>query len=46
MMHHVPRTKVSTRRLRQVEDYINDMHRPSLGGLSANQREQELRHDR
>ena len=38
--------KVSPRRLRQVEDYINNMHRPSLGGLTANQREQELRHDR
>jgi IS30 family transposase len=36
--------KVSVQRLHQVERYINAMHRPSLGGLSADQRAQELHH--
>ena len=37
-------SKVSARRLHQVERLINSMHRPSLGGLSADQRERELNH--
>jgi IS30 family transposase len=36
--------EVSAQRLHQVERYINAMHRPSLGGLTAEQRDRELHH--
>lgn len=37
-------SQVSARRIHQVEGYINVMHRASLGGLTAEQRDKELRH--
>ena len=36
--------KVSAQRLNQVERFINAMHRASLDGLTAEQRDKELRH--
>ena len=36
--------KVSLQRLHQVERYINAMHRPSLGDLSADQRARKFHH--
>ena len=37
-------SKVSAKQLRKVEGYINDMHRPSLDGLTAEQKARELCH--
>lgn len=37
-------SKVSAKRLRQVEHFINTMHRVVIGGLTAEQRDKELRH--
>lgn len=37
-------SRVSAQRLHQVERYINAMHRASLDGLTAEQRDKELRH--
>ena len=37
-------SQVSAQRLHQVERYINAMHRASLDGLTAEQRDKELRH--
>jgi IS30 family transposase len=37
-------SQVSTRRIHQVECYINAMHRASLGGLTAELRDKELHH--
>ena len=37
-------SQVSAQRIHQVEGYINAMHRASLGGLTAEQKDKELRH--
>lgn len=37
-------SQVSAQRLHQVERYINAMHRATLDGLTAEQRDKELRH--
>ncbi|MBR1837661.1 MAG: hypothetical protein IJ783_10285 [Kiritimatiellae bacterium] len=37
-------SQVSAQRLHHVERYINAMHRATLDGLTAEQRDKELRH--
>ena len=37
-------SKVTAKQLRKVEGYINNIHRPSLDGLTAEQKDRELYH--